>query len=309
MIRQKMKHFTLTKGVDQWLDTGQRRLHKVLGSKHKGIPYGRIFEIYGKESNGKTALAMEIAGLAQRDGADYAHVDLENCWDDQWARNRGVEVVRSEDGEEVLKPALFKPYVGMFGGERRKPQLISAEALLDEVETWMYDVSRTNNKIVVLIDSVTALLAEKEASGGLTEQNMSTRTGGLPQFMGQLLRRWVGLAGTYNAMIIFINQTRTAPVRFGNPEYTPGGNALKFYASVRIKMTRKARMRNGKKIIGIKGMIANIKNKAGGGSVEGEEAGYKIFFSKPTKFLSEEDMKEELKFKGKEKETEHGDKD
>lgn len=303
VIRKKMNHFSLKSKTKYWLDTGIPRLHKAFGSKKRGLAFGKIYEIFGEESNGKTALAMDIMGMAQKAGAKAAIVDLEYSWDDEWAMNRGIYVKRNSEGDLVI-PALFQPYVGQFGSNRAKPELISAEALLDEVETWMYIKSRKYDKLFVLVDSVAAMLAEKEADGGLTNQNMSTRAGGLPQMMSQMLRRWVGLAGSYNAMIIFINQTRQSPgIMFGNPNKTTGGKALKFYASIRVQVNRKSRMRQGKEIVGIKGFIKNIKNKAGGGSTEGYECGYKIpFTGKPSKFPSFDDMKEELKNKREESE-------
>lgn len=271
-IRKKLKHVTFHREVKDWLNTGSLLLNGALGSKEKGVPYGKMVELFGPESQGKTLIATLLAGLAQGDGADVGWVDLENSFDNRWANRQGL------DAERV---ALFQVQVGKFGKEREE-RLQTAQELLEEVEYWMALKQKQNPKakICVVVDSVAALLVEEEAEAGLTHQNMRTNAA-LSQFLSKMLRRWVALALNRNALIIFINQVRTNPGQmFGNPETTPGGKALKLYASIRCRVRRvkNGRLLKNGKIIGLKSIIQNVKNKAGEGSIEGADCGFKCFF-------------------------------
>lgn len=285
LIRKKLKHFTTEKQVKYWLDTGSPLLNSVLGSEEKGLPYGKMFELSGFESQGKTALMLKLAGMAQRDGAAVAWVDLENSWDEDWARTLGLAT------DEVY---LFKPQIGTFGKETEERQH-TAEELLTEVEEWVKRRGNDNpdGRIFVCVDSVAAMLTEEEAAAGIQEQNMRTKVS-LATFLSQLLRRWVAFVANYNVMLMFVNQLRVAPGQWGNPEYTPGGNAIRLYASVRVRMRRKAkRILKGGHDIGIKGTMSNWKNKAGGGSREGLRTGYKLYFNGKIKYVEADEIKTE----------------
>jgi recombination protein RecA len=285
LIRKKLKHFTTEKAVKYWLDTGSPLLNSVFGSEEKGLPYGKMFELAGMESQGKTALMMWLGGLAQKDGAKVGWVDLENSWDPEWATALGL------DPEQVY---LFKPQIGTFGKETEERQH-TAEELLTEVEEWIKKKGRENpdGRIFCCVDSIAAMLTEEEAAGGIQDQNMRTKVS-LASFLSQLLRRWVALVANYNVMLPFINQLRVAPGAWGNPEYTPGGNAVKLYASVRVRMRRKSKkILKGGKAIGIKGTLTNWKNKAGSGSREGLSTGYKLYYKGKLKYIPAEDVKNE----------------
>lgn len=283
LIRKKLKHFTTEKTVKYWLDTGSPLLNRVFGSEDKGLPYGKMYELSGFESMGKTALMKKLGGVAQRDGAKIGWVDLENSWDPEWAMALGL------NPDEVY---LFKPQIGTFGKETEERQH-TAEELLTEVEEWVKKRGRENpdGRIFCCIDSIAAMLTEEEAAGGIEDQNMRTKVS-LATFLSQLLRRWVALVANYNVMLIFINQLRVAPGAWGNPEYTPGGNAVRLYASVRVRMRRKSKkLLKGGKAIGIKGVMSNWKNKAGGGSREGLQMGYKLYFNGRIKYVEAEEVK------------------
>jgi len=307
-IRKKLKHLTFEAVVKAWLDTGNKRLNAVLGSEELGLAYGKMVELFGPESQGKTMIALLIAALGQADGAKVAWVDLENSFDDDWVKAQGL------DPEQVY---LFQPQMGYFGGssdsddeddaeakekkaakrKKRRPRLQTAEELFEEVEEWMAAQHHKNpeGKLLLVTDSVAAALVEAEALGGLADQNMFTNTA-LSRFLSKMLRRWVALAQTYNALMIFINQVRTSPnQKFGNPENTPGGKALKFYCSVRVRVRRgkhQGRLLQGRKVIGLSGILTNVKNKAGGKSLEGERVGFETRFGKQSwKFPSIQELK------------------
>lgn len=286
LIRKKLKHFTTEKKVRYWLDTGSPRLNSVFGSREQGIPYGKMFELAGFESQGKTALGLKLAGIAQRDGAKVIWVDLESSWDEDWVRTLGLIP------EEVY---LFRPEIGTFGKETGEERLHTAEELLAEVEELVKRKGKENpdGRIFCCVDSIAAMLTEEAAAAGIQEQNMRTKVS-LATFLSQLLRRWVAFVASYNVMMIFINQLRVAPGAWGNPEYTPGGNAVRLYAAVRNRMRRVSKkILKGGEHIGIKGAISNYKNKAGSGSREGLKIGYKFYFEGKFKYIEAEDVKTE----------------
>jgi recombination protein RecA len=227
----------------------------------------------------------KIAGIAQRDGAKVIWVDLEDSWDPEWALALGL------NPDDVY---LFKPQIGTFGKETEERQH-TAEELLMEVEELIKRLGRKNpgGRIFCCIDSIAAMLTEEEAAAGIQEQNMRTKVS-LASFLSQLLRRWVAFVANYNVMMMFINQLRVAPGAWGNPEYTPGGNAVRLYAAVRVRMRRKSKkILKGGEQIGIKGTMSNWKNKAGAGSREGLRIGYKLYFVGKIKYIDAEDVKTE----------------
>lgn len=282
-IRKKLKHFTTEKTVKYWLDTGDTLFHSVFGSETEGIPYGKMFELSGFESQGKTAQMLKLAGIAQRDGAKVAWVDLERSWDPDWAGKLGL------DPKDVY---LFQPEIGIFGNEKEE-RVATAEELLTELEEWVKRMGKLypQGRLFICVDSIAAMLTEEEAAAGIQEQNMRTKVS-LAGFLSQLLRRWVALVANYNIMLVFINQLRTAPGAWGNPEYTPGGNAVKLYSSVRVRLRRKSdRLLKAGQAIGMKGTMVNWKNKAGGGSREGLRCGYKLYYDGRIKYVDADDVK------------------
>jgi recombination protein RecA len=284
LIKKKLKHFTTENPVNYWLDTGSKELNRVLGSEDKGLAYGKLYELAGWESNGKTALTKKLMGMAQKDGARCGWVDLEGSWDPEWASSLGVAA------EEVV---VFRLDVGKFGNESEE-RMQYGEELFEEVELWLDRCKRKypNGRVFLGVDSIAAIVTEEEEAAGVANQNMRTKISQAP-FLSRLLRRWVARARTANAMIFFINQLRVSPgVLFGNPEYTPGGNAVRLYASIRARMRRKGKpiLKSGKRI-GIKGMLMNYKNKAGGGSREGHECGYKLFYDGTIKYVDADEIK------------------
>jgi recombination protein RecA len=254
-------------------------LNQVFGSGERGIPYGKIAEASGLQSHGKTALVLELMRYAQRDGAICFWVDLENSWDPEWARLRGVDpdkviVITQEIDEETEEPYTI-------------------EKLCATVEKGVKLARKRypNAKIFVGVDSIAAMMTDMEANSGLGF-NMRVNFS-LPMFLGRLLRRWNGFAQTHNALIVFINQLRTKPTAYGDPNYTPGGNAVPFYASIRVRVSRAkgGKIMQGGKQIGIQGFLRNIKNKAGGGSLEGAKCGFKIYFAKESKYFPDKELK------------------
>lgn len=298
LIRKKLKHFTTESTVRYWLDTGSEYFNSVFGSKTEGIPFGKIFELAGMESMGKTALMLWLGAMAQKDGAIVVWVDLEGSWDEDWARKWGIdtsqvylfrpEIVTDEDPEVLKKRKKKKRDI-------QEGRLQTAEELLAEVEELIKKKGREHpsGRMFVCLDSIAALLTEEEAAAGIQGQNMRTVVS-TATFLSQFLRRWVAVVRTHNVMMCFINQLRTAPGKWGNPEYTPGGNAVRLYASVRVRMRRKSKkiLKDGK-AIGIKGILTNWKNKAGGGCREGRMCGYKLYYRAGLKYVDAEEIKAE----------------
>lgn len=299
LIRKKLGRLTHEWAPRIYLNTGNTFLNSVLGQEDKGLVYGKIIEIAGMPSNGKSALAIDIAAVAQADGAHVVWIDHENSFDqprtsadESWPSRRGLAC-----SEEEKKFYLIKPYVGKFKGESES-RLSTAQELMEEAEAIMSVIYLKDHdcKIVIVNDSVAAMLPEDEAASGLSGQNFKTSMS-LPVMLGHLMRRWTGILQQYNAMAIFINQLRHKPMAFGDPVYTPGGNAIPFYAHVRVRVKR---VKGGRiiqknksdKMIGVRAVIKNIKNKAGG--VEGAECGCKILFNGTSKFVAAKDVLEEV---------------
>lgn len=284
-IKKKLKHFTTDKQVQYWLNTGNKQLNAVFGSRENGIPYGKIIEISGFESHGKTAEMLSLAALAQRDGAAVGILDLEQSWDPDWARQRGL------DPEKVY---VFRPEIGLFDKEKEE-RMTTGEELFEEVELWMKNKHTENpdGRIFLGIDSIAAVLVEEEASAGIQNQNMRTKVS-LASFLSLLLRRWVAMVMGLNAMVVMVNQLRIAPGQWGDPSYTPGGNAVKFYSAVRVRVRRKGKkILKGGSPIGIKGVMSNYKNKAGGASQEGARVGFKLYYNGKTKYVDADEIKSE----------------
>jgi recombination protein RecA len=209
--------------------TGCLSLDIALGVK--GVPRGRIVEIYGPEASGKTTLAQHIVAEVQKLGGIAAFVDAEHALDPDYAKKIGVKV------DELL---ISQPDTG--------------EQALEIVETLV----RSNAVDVVVVDSVAALVPKAEIEGEMGDSHMGLQA----RLMSQALRKLTGIVSKSKTLVVFINQTRQKiGIVFGNPETTTGGVALKFYSSVRIEVRRAAQIKQGDKIIGNRVKVKIVKNK------------------------------------------------
>ena len=211
------------------IPTGSLTLDLALGVG--GIPKGRVIEIYGPESSGKTTVALHVVAEAQKRGGDAAFIDAEHALDPEYAKKLGVDI----DNLIVSQPDT---------GEQA---LEIAEALV-----------RSNALDVVVIDSVAALVPKSEIEGEMGDAHV----GLLARLMSQALRKLTGVTSKTGTAVIFINQLREkVGVMYGNPETTPGGRALKFFSSVRLDVRRLEAIKNGTEIIGNKTRVKVVKNK------------------------------------------------
>ena len=212
-----------------YIPTGSLALDVALGIG--GLPKGRIVEIYGPESSGKTTLALHVVAEAQKKGGEVAFVDAEHALDPTYARALGVNV------EEML---IAQPDTG--------------EQALDIAESLV----RSGAIDVLVVDSVAALIPRAELEGEVGD----TVVGMLARLMSQAMRRLAGAISKNNCTVIFINQLRQKiGVMYGNPETTPGGLALKYYASVRIDVRRIETLKVGGEMVGNRTRAKVVKNK------------------------------------------------
>lgn len=196
-----------------------------------GLPRGRIIEIYGPESSGKTTLALQVIAEVQKSGGEAAFVDAEHALDPEYAANLGVDV----DSLLVAQPD-------------------NGEQALEITET----LARSGAIEVVVIDSVAALVPRAEIEGDMGDAHVGLQA----RLMSQALRKIAGCVSKSNCIVIFINQLRLkVGVIYGNPETTTGGNALKFYASIRIDVRRIEQLKNGTELIGSRTRAKIVKNK------------------------------------------------
>lgn len=212
--------------------TGSISLDIALGG---GIPQGRVLEIYGPESSGKTTLSLHMLAEVQKRGGQAAFIDAEHALDPDYARRIGVDV------DNLL---LSQPDSG--------------EQALEIVETLV----RSNAVDIIVIDSVAALTPRAEIEGEMGDQHMGLQA----RLMSQALRKLTAVIGKSNTTVIFLNQIRMKiGVMFGNPETTPGGNALKFYSSVRMEIRGIGKIDSGvgeaKEILGHRVRVKVVKNK------------------------------------------------
>ncbi len=211
------------------IPTGCLTLDLALGVG--GVPRGRVIEIYGPESSGKTTLAQHIVAEAQKLGGVAAFVDAEHALDPDYAKKIGVNI------DDLL---ISQPDTG--------------EQALEIVETLV----RSNSVDIIVIDSVAALTPRAEIEGEMGDQHMGLQA----RLMSQALRKLAGVISKSKTVVIFINQIRMKiGVMFGNPETTPGGNALKFYSSVRIEVRRAAQLKLADEVIGNRVKAKVVKNK------------------------------------------------
>src|SRR5512132_2181209 len=211
------------------ISTGSVSLDYALGIG--GVPRGRVIEIYGPESSGKTTLALQVIAEAQKAGGMAAFVDAEHALDARYAQQLGVEL----DNLLVSQPD-------------------NGEQALEIVEVLV----RSNSVDVVVVDSVAALVPRAEIEGEMGEAQMGLQA----RLMSQALRKLTGVVSKSKTCLIFINQLREKiGVMFGNPETTTGGRALKFYASVRMDIRRIASIKDGDAIVGGRTRVKVVKNK------------------------------------------------
>ena len=211
------------------ISTGSLSLDAAIGIG--GAPRGRITEIYGPESSGKTTLALHIVAEAQKTGGFAAFIDAEHAMDPDYAKKLGVDI------ENLL---VSQPDTG--------------EQALDIVETLV----RSNALDVIVVDSVAALVPKAELDGDMGD----THVGLQARLMSQALRKLTGTVAKSKTSVIFINQIRhKIGVMFGSPETTTGGNALKFYSSLRLDIRRIAQIKEGDQIVGNRTRVKVVKNK------------------------------------------------
>lgn len=219
---------SLVKDVEA-ISTGALSLDIALGIG--GLPKGRIVEIYGPESSGKTTIALSTIAQAQKKGGVVAFVDAEHALDVNYARKLGVNT------EDLL---ISQPDTG--------------EQALEITETLV----RSGAIDVLVVDSVAALVPRAEIEGEMGDSHMGLQA----RLMSQALRKLTGVIARSNTLVIFINQIRMKiGVMFGNPETTTGGNALKFYASVRLDVRRVGAIKNGEDVTGNRTAVKVVKNK------------------------------------------------
>lgn len=211
------------------ISTGSLSLDMALGGR--GIPRGRVVEIFGPESSGKTTLALHVVAQAQKTGGICAFVDAEHALDPSWAKKLGVEL-------ETL--------------------LVSQPSSGEEAMHITEMLIKSNAVDVIVVDSVAALVPQKELEGEIGD----THVGLQARLMSQSLRKLTGVISKSKTAVIFINQIREKiGVMFGSPETTPGGRALKFYSSCRIDVRRIGAIKEGEEVVGQRVKAKVVKNK------------------------------------------------
>ena len=218
-------HVRRIKGIP----TGSLSLDIALGGQ--GIPQGRVIEIYGPESSGKTTLALHVVAQAQRAGGIAAFIDAEHALDPSWAKKLGVDL-------ETL--------------------LVSQPGHGEEAMHITEMLVKSNAVDVIVVDSVAALVPKKELEGEIGDSHVGLQA----RLMSQALRKLTGAISKSKTSVIFINQIREKiGVMFGSPETTPGGRALKFYSSCRIDVRRIGQLKDGEEVVGQRVRAKVVKNK------------------------------------------------
>ena len=226
IMRMGGDHVRISENV---ISTGCLSLDVALGVG--GIPRGRIIEVFGPESSGKTTLALHVVAEAQKTGGYAAFIDAEHAMDPEYAKNLGINL------DELLVS-----------------QPDSGEQSLEIAETLV----RSGALDIIVIDSVAALVPRAELEGDMGDSHMGLQA----RLMSQALRKLTGTVSRSNTTVLFVNQIREKiGVMFGNPETTPGGRALKFYSSVRIDIRRITSLKEGTDIVGNRTRVKIVKNK------------------------------------------------
>ena len=226
IMRMGSEHVHISDNV---ISTGCLSLDVALGVG--GIPRGRLIEVFGPESSGKTTLALHIVAEAQKAGGYAAFIDAEHAMDPEYAKNLGVNL------DELLVS-----------------QPDSGEQSLEITETLV----RSGALAIIVIDSVAALVPRAELEGEMGDSHMGLQA----RLMSQALRKLTGTVSRSNTTVLFVNQIREKiGVMFGNPETTPGGRALKFYSSIRLEIRRITSLKDGSDIVGNRTRVKVVKNK------------------------------------------------
>jgi recombination protein RecA len=226
IMRMGADHVSISENV---ISTGCLSLDVALGVG--GVPKGRIIEVFGPESSGKTTLALHIVAEAQKAGGYAAFIDAEHAMDPEYAKNLGVNL------DELLVS-----------------QPDSGEQSLEIAETLV----RSGALDIIVVDSVAALVPRAELEGEMGDSHMGLQA----RLMSQALRKLTGTVSRSNTTVLFVNQIREKiGVMFGNPETTPGGRALKFYSSVRMDIRRITSLKEGTDIVGNRTRVKVVKNK------------------------------------------------
>ena len=226
IMRMGTDHLSISENV---ISTGCLSLDVALGVG--GVPKGRIIEVFGPESSGKTTLALHVVAEAQKAGGYAAFIDAEHAMDPEYAKNLGVNL------DELLVS-----------------QPDSGEQSLEIAETLV----RSGALDIIVVDSVAALVPRAELEGEMGDSHMGLQA----RLMSQALRKLTGTVSRSNTTVLFVNQIREKiGVMFGNPETTPGGRALKFYSSVRIDIRRITSLKEGTDIVGNRTRVKIVKNK------------------------------------------------
>lgn len=210
------------------ISTGCFSLDEAIGG---GIPEGRIIEVFGPESSGKSTIAQHIVAEAQKLGGTCAYIDVEHSLDPEYAKNIGIDI----DKLYITQPD-------------------NAEQALDILESLVRSCSIS----VVVVDSVSALVPQAELDGDMGQSHMGLQA----RLMSQAMRKLTGIISKSNTIVVFINQIRNKiGVFFGNPETTSGGNALKFYSSIRLDVRKTKQLTEGNEIVGNEVKVKVVKNK------------------------------------------------